>query len=342
MMLLIATANADVINIKSDAPQTYVVKKGDTLWDISNLFLDKPWLWPELWRNNVQIENPHLIYPGDVLKLRYIDGVPTFEVLRDKARIALSPNKRIQVKAIAVGVLPWSRLAPYVNNDSIMSEQEYLMLPRLLGDTIGSPGFVEQDFVLSHRIINKSERYDVVRKQREVKDSKGKLLGFQVDHLANAEALENQMGQQQMIRLKGSQQEARPGDKLRPKDDTWSRDMTLKAATSQKGELVSNIEDRKLIGKHDVVILNLGSRFIEPGTVMGIYSQGPAIYDSEKPVYEREKSAAMAYFSFNERVEQPAIKVGELVVFKTFENASYAWVTKTKTHLQGGEIVAKP
>ncbi len=64
----------DILRIREDAPTTYVVQKGDTLWDISALFLEDPWLWPELWYFNPQVDNPHLIYPGDLLKLVWIDG----------------------------------------------------------------------------------------------------------------------------------------------------------------------------------------------------------------------------------------------------------------------------
>ena len=69
-----------VIEIKPTAPQQYVVVKGDTLWDISRKFLDKPWYWPEIWHVNPQIENPHLIYPGDVISIVYVGGKPYLQV----------------------------------------------------------------------------------------------------------------------------------------------------------------------------------------------------------------------------------------------------------------------
>src|SRR5262245_44043543 len=57
--------------LRPDAPKSYVVKRGDTLWDISSMFLKDPWLWPEVWIINPQVENPHLIYPGDTLALAF-------------------------------------------------------------------------------------------------------------------------------------------------------------------------------------------------------------------------------------------------------------------------------
>ena len=62
--------------LRSDHPQQYVVVKGDTLWDISARFLEKPWLWPQIWKKNPQVQNPDLIYPGDIIRLTYVDGKP--------------------------------------------------------------------------------------------------------------------------------------------------------------------------------------------------------------------------------------------------------------------------
>ena len=74
--LLASAAVADIVQLKADHPDSYVVKKGDTLWDISGHFLSKPWLWPKLWHINPQIRDPHWIYPGDVPKLVWVNGEP--------------------------------------------------------------------------------------------------------------------------------------------------------------------------------------------------------------------------------------------------------------------------
>ena len=78
--LISAAAAAMPLELRPDHPQTYVVKRGDTLWDISGRFLTSPWRWPDLWRANPQVRNPHLIYPGDVLTLVYRNGQPTLEI----------------------------------------------------------------------------------------------------------------------------------------------------------------------------------------------------------------------------------------------------------------------
>ena len=78
-------AVADTLLV-SDNPEPYVVRRGDTLWDIAGRFLTKPWRWPELWKINNHIENPHLIYPGDIVRLVFFDGQP--QLILDRGGIA--------------------------------------------------------------------------------------------------------------------------------------------------------------------------------------------------------------------------------------------------------------
>ena len=93
---------ADNILVKDTAPEVYIVKKGDTLWDISNMYLDKSWLWPQLWRTNIHITNPHLIYPGDELRLvKNEKGETILEVVRE----SLKPEIKLSISA-SLAVLP--------------------------------------------------------------------------------------------------------------------------------------------------------------------------------------------------------------------------------------------
>lgn len=341
---------ADVIDIKSDAPTTYVVKKGDTLWDISNIFLDKPWLWPELWRNNVQIENPHLIYPGDTLKLRWENGQPIIELVRDpetkaarnKSSVVLSPERRIVNKPSPISVLPWALIAPFIENDSLMDPDEYELLPTLLGDNLGTTRFVEKDYVLTHELPDQNADYQVVRKVGLVVDSSGETLGLQLLHLSNAEVSNSLSNDRQVVHISHSNLESKQGDKLIPLTESTKEDLQLLPANKQVGEIVQNINGNSLIGAKDIVIVNLGKNDIKPGTVFGIYLQGPDILKGDESSYLENKNSIIDMFKFGEVVSQPAFKVGELIIIKTFDNASYAWVTKAETHLKGGEIIAKP
>jgi hypothetical protein len=337
---------ADVINIKDSAPQLYVVKKGDTLWDISTMYLDKPWLWPELWRNNVHITNPHLIYPGDELRLRYNEqGEPVLEVVREepKAQVKLSPSGRKIVKMPSpIDMLPWSVLEPYVDKDSVMSEQAYRNLPHLLGNQQGSVRFSAGDLVLSRASRSGEQNFRIVRMQNEIRDENDNLLGLQVRHVADAQLLDSDLEEQMLVKVKQGNFEAKRGDKLMPDFDSKHEALKLQPATDQRGKIIDSLEQHGLLGKYDVVIVNIGSESIEPGTVMGVYMQGPTILDNESPLYEHENTYLKSAFSSSEEIKQPALKVGELVVFKVFENVSYGILTRSTKAIRNGAIVGNP
>ncbi|MBS0458378.1 MAG: LysM peptidoglycan-binding domain-containing protein [Proteobacteria bacterium] len=117
--LLTVASYALAADLRTDHPDTYVVKKGDTLWNISARFLNKPWLWPEIWHANPQIHNPHLIYPGDVLSLKYIDGKPQVEMTRG---VALGP---------AVDTIPLSQVEDFLKNLRVIDNPK--TLPYIVG-----------------------------------------------------------------------------------------------------------------------------------------------------------------------------------------------------------------
>ncbi len=123
--LLCASAAAQV-ELRDDHPDRYVVVKGDTLWDISDRFLKKPWLWPEIWQVNPQIENPHLIYPGDEINLVYVDGEPRLSLRRGRK---LSPYPRRTSLAEAVQPINLNDIRHYLDKRTILDAAELEGLP---------------------------------------------------------------------------------------------------------------------------------------------------------------------------------------------------------------------
>ena len=115
--------------IKTDSPSRYTVEKGDTLWDISTTFLDSPWLWPEIWHANPQIENPHLIFPGDVISLVYINGQPRLMISsrgQSGRTIKLSPKVRVMPGESAIPAIPLSAVQSYLQGGHVFSSEEQL------------------------------------------------------------------------------------------------------------------------------------------------------------------------------------------------------------------------
>ena len=96
--LMASFAHADEIRLNEDVPEIYIVKEGDTLWGIASMYLQDPWVWPEIWDVNPQLDNPHLIFPGDQLYLVWVDGRPRLRVRRGEGSrtVKITPEMRIE------------------------------------------------------------------------------------------------------------------------------------------------------------------------------------------------------------------------------------------------------
>ena len=334
---------AFALQLKETAPETYTVKRGDTLWAIANIFLNEPWLWPELWRTNTQIDNPHLIYPGDVIVVGFVDGEPVLTVKRDKPTYKLSPSTDRRLKPKPVDVLSWTTLSPFIRQHMLLEEGAYKALPKLLGNQDGNVRFASDDFVLSQQQFSTDDQFRVVRKHATIKNLDGKILGIQVTHVSSASLVENgQADDSMLLFIDDADQEAKRGDKLMAGGFDHPDSFELVPAKSQRGAVVGDLHEYDLLGKYDVVILDLGSVDVSPGTVLGVYAQGPAIIDEESPRYVDEPGARSGGEWFIDTVSQPALKVGEVVVFKTFDAASYGLITRANKGIKRGFIVAKP
>src|ERR1700735_3993644 len=144
-------ASGPALVLNANAPDSYVVKRGDTLWGIAKVFLRDPWFWPEIWQVNPQIQNPHLIYPGDTLRLVYIEGRPTIMLQRgDAARVL--PRVRSQPLEGAVPSIPYETVAAFMSKPSVLAKEQIKNAPYVLatrdlhvamseGDTINARRF---------------------------------------------------------------------------------------------------------------------------------------------------------------------------------------------------------
>ena len=137
--IVTATANNNDSQFVGNHPEVYTVKKGDTLWDISGQFLKKPWHWPEIWHINQQIANPHLIFPGDVLKLIYVDGEKKLTISSRSVRLLPNPedNKlKPQIYATpiddAIDTIPLDEINAFLSKSRFLEEDELELAPYVL------------------------------------------------------------------------------------------------------------------------------------------------------------------------------------------------------------------
>ena len=131
-------ATGSNIPLTADAPEQYIVKPGDTLWDISKVFLRDPWYWPEIWYVNPQVQNPHLIYPGDVLKLIYVDGQPRLTVAERGAGVGgegtkrLSPQVRREPLSRAITAIPYDVIAGFAGRPVLLDKDQVKNAPYIV------------------------------------------------------------------------------------------------------------------------------------------------------------------------------------------------------------------
>ncbi|MCF6301540.1 MAG: LysM peptidoglycan-binding domain-containing protein [Proteobacteria bacterium] len=160
----LSTAQAQV-ELNPTHPDTYVVVKGDTLWDISSLFLKSPWLWPEIWHVNPQIENPHLIYPGDVISLVYLDGKPQLVVNRDHPTVKLGPKIRTIDHNDAIKTISLKDIEPFLRRLRILSKDEIDAAPYVVageeGRSVITPPY--SIYVRNLKNVKQGDRFAVVK-----------------------------------------------------------------------------------------------------------------------------------------------------------------------------------
>lgn len=346
VLLFLISFSVLSVEIKASAPEVYVVKKGDTLWQIAGMYLDKPWNWPLLWQKNSQIVNPHLIYPGDTLMLvRNEQGQPALTMVRnEKRQLSLSPKAIRQLKKPdPIPTLSWSIIETHIRNDLVMEKAIYDAQPYLLGDREGAVRFAHTDIVLGKKGGFQPETFQVVRAHSELLSLEGESLGFLVKHVATAEPIETQLDTEMLVRIKGADQEIKQGDRLIPLEErSHNLQVEMSPAVAQKGNIITSLQDRSLLGKYDTVVVDLGYDDVQAGTVMGVYLQGPDIIDADPLSYDEDEVSLLTFHNESGRIQQPAVKVGEMVIFKTFAKVSYGLITSSTSVIRKGAIVAKP
>jgi hypothetical protein len=149
MLLTVSAATAQDVSLRDDHPDRYEVVRGDTLWDIASRFLDEPWQWPAIWQANPQIENPHLIYPGDVVSLVYVDGRPVLQVARKGVpnvppsapragtsgdTVKLSPQVRQVDRSDPINAVPLDAIKPFLRDIRVVSPSEFEGLPYIVAN----------------------------------------------------------------------------------------------------------------------------------------------------------------------------------------------------------------
>ncbi|MEO2281428.1 LysM peptidoglycan-binding domain-containing protein [Pseudoalteromonas pernae] len=353
---------ADVLAVKEDAPEQYVVKKGDTLWDISAIYLDKPWLWPELWQLNPQVDNPHLIYPGDTLYLVYdAQGRPRLVGKRPDNYQKLSPHGRKTLKRDAVPTISLELLRPFLTYEQALSEEEINAQPYVLGANENVKRSTQGHILYVKGNLERNRSYAIYHKNRPYIDPETEeVLGYEVKLVATAKAFRSgdvDAGVPSSVFVDGVKREINAGDFLMPVSQRQSlpANFTMqRPETDIDGEIIASSNELREFSQMDIVVLNRGVvDELKAGHMLDIRRESPTVVDGRKgPQYKEDAST---YEKFMSNIEEsigseedennrtwhmPKEKVGELMILKVEDRVSYAIITKTMQPIRVGDVVS--
>jgi hypothetical protein len=341
-------ATGSNIPLTSDAPDEYVVKTGDTLWDISKVFLRDPWYWPEIWYVNPQVQNPHLIYPGDVLKLVYIDGQPRVTLgerggTESGGGKKLSPQVRREQLSQAITAIPYDVIASFMGRPTLLDNSQVKSAPYVVamrdGHVIGAEG--NEIYAKGIRSAAADSRYSIIHVDEKLYDPEdGDLLGYSGSYVGSGPVAI--AGDPAKVVLTDSSREALQGDKLFPESVDVNVDFVPHAPSSDVQARVIAVRNHTVMGQYQVIALNRGQRAgLEPGHVLAISQIGGVVRDT----YSKGGMNATTTSTSRGRgksVQLPDERIGLAMVFKAFDRMSYALVMETTHEIRQGDLAGNP
>jgi len=345
----VASAGVPLSELAADAPDQHTVKAGDTLWDISQLFLKSPWRWPELWgMNRDQIRNPHLIYPGQVLLLVKSDGRARLQLAQGVCggaagdAVKLSPRMRIaSLDANPITAIPLNLIQPFLTEAVVFDTDKLASAPRIVAAQEGHVMLGQGDLAYARGDFGNAVDFRIFRTSRVLRDpTTGEVLGYEAPYVGTAEltrAAETRKapgGAQEPVpatmKITLARKEVGVGDRLAPTPPrNFDRYVPHAPEQAVAGQIAGIYGDALNAGQNQIVALNRGKRDnIERGHVLALWRDGSRILDKtqEKP----------------ETVKLPDERHGVLFVFEVFERVSYALIISVKEPVRVGDRFTQP
>lgn len=338
------------ITIREDSPSQYTVVRGDTLWDIAGRFLEEPWMWPQVWQVNPQIENPDLIYPGDVIELAYENGFPVLRLTRgpasDLPTVRLSPQVRREPILSPIPAIALDQISSFLSNDTVLDPIVYDLAPIILADDEQRVLMAKGDQLFARGIWTEDVvRYDIVRKGRDFVDpDTGLAIGVEARAIGTV-ILNSINGDRGILSIENNKLEIKKGDRLVP-----SQNLQLEARYLPQppdfpvdGAIVSMSSGKVLGGLHDTLVLNVGSEAgIEAGHILTIREPNPVVVDDVTTPENQQIIADVLGQERSNTLEYPGNRVGTVLVYRVFDKASLALVIRSTNVIRMNDRIVTP
>lgn len=324
--------------LKQNHPERYVVKKGDTLWDIAGLFLDKPWLWPEIWHINPQVANPHLIYPGDELELVYVDGKPSLRLKPGVTR--LSPRIRENPWADAIPTIPVDAIAPFLSRHYVLYEGQLDAAPYVVAfpDEHIVAGADQLMYVRSIA-TDEYTKFDILRAGDAYRDAEtGEILGYEGLFIGVADL--QRTGDPATLLITATEQEVVVGDRMLPATTEKGTGNFHPRGPDQpvNGSIISVLNGVSQIGQFNIVVLDRGSvDGLFPGVVLQVDRRGETVPDQVA-----RSQATFLNRTMRDKVKLPDEPAGLLMVFRAFERVSFGIILDARRTMHIFDKVHNP
>jgi len=340
MLPTLSQGQSAIPRLAEDAPDIYVVERGDTLWDISALFLDEPWRWPELWRVNPDIRDPDLIYPGDKLYLRWEDGQPGVYLSAatpysgSSDVVKLSPKVRTAPIATAIDALPREAIDPFIARHRFVTDFDLEEMPRIISGYSGRLISGMGDRVYAIGAFSGDElQFDVVRPAREILHPEtGAVLGTLLSSVGRVVLSKRGMSDDEASQFDvlASREELRPGDVLLPVEDRQLVAQfvpTVPTSNLDPGFMLSLESGTTQIGALDVVATTFGEvDDVAVGTLLSIAKVSDPVQD---------KVSGKWY-------TLPSENAGILMLFAVYDRASFGLVLNANQPLSVADRLVNP
>ena len=346
----VAQSGVPLSELAPNAPESHTVQSGDTLWDISKLFLKSPWRWPELWGMNLdQIRNPHLIFPGQVLVLVKADGRAQLKLAQPveeglpTSTVKLSPRTRSQALGGGgeIAAIPLHLIGPFLTEAVVLNTDELAGAARVVATQEGRVMVSRTETAYVRGDLKGAREFQLFREGRPLNDpATGELLGFEARYLGRADFVRAEgtrdgpdgkpLPVPASVALTNVREEVGVGDRLRPMPPREFISYVPHApAGAVQGQVVSIYGDSRYAGQNQIVAINRGQRDgVERGHVLRLWRDGAMAVDTTgaKP----------------QSIKLPDERLGMLFVFRVFDRVSYALVLAANDPVKRGDRITQP